>query len=479
MIRDLLLIISFALVSAASANAAIDIRNVTFPTRDAGRVVFSHTTHMSHKNMANNCRACHYGIYNIRKKTRYTMADMARGQSCGACHNSRDAFSLKQCARCHQTKEIVYQVKATGATHFSHKKHLSTTPTCAGCHPSLFAAGPNRRVTMAEMEKGKSCGACHNGRKAFSVNRCVNCHPAKEIIFRVRETGPTVFKHAQHIESHHCTDCHPALYAAKRSGMRVTMGQMERGKSCGACHNGKTGFPLRQCIRCHQVKEIAYRVTATGSTHFSHKKHLETTPDCKACHPALFTAGPNRRATMRDMENGKSCGACHNGDRAFDIKSCTTCHPAGDIVFKVKETGPTRFPHAEHIEAHHCGDCHTKLYPTTRRSKKVTMAEMEKGKSCGACHNAQAAFSLRECASCHPAKEIVFTVADAGNVTFSHKSHGGLYGCGECHVAIYATARSASRISMKEMEQGKSCGVCHEGKNAFSVRDKCEKCHKM
>jgi len=479
MIRTCILLITIFIIVAGSHAHALEYQNVTFQTRDAGKVVFSHANHMNHKGMANNCKVCHYGIYNFKKKTRYTMADMLKGKSCGTCHNGRLSFSVKECVRCHQTKEIVYQVKATGATHFSHKKHGNLYPNCAVCHPGLFAAGNNRAATMKDMEKGKSCGACHNGRKAFGVDKCTTCHPVKEMVFKVKETGPTLFKHAEHIESHHCSDCHPTLFTARKSGNRISMAEMEKGKSCGACHNGKDSFPLKECVRCHQVKEIVYPVKATGATHFSHKKHLEISSDCRTCHPTLFVAGPNKRATMADMEKGKSCGACHDGKTAFDVKSCITCHPAKDITFKVKETGPTIFKHAEHIESHHCSDCHTRLYPTTRRAKKVSMAEMEKGKSCGACHNGKDATAISSCATCHPTKELTFEVKDAGNVIFSHKSHTGLYKCGECHVTLYATSRIATRVSMKEMENGKSCGACHEGKNAFSVKDKCESCHKM
>jgi c(7)-type cytochrome triheme protein len=33
--------------------------------------------------------------------------------------------------------------------------------------------------------------------------------------------------------------------------------------------------------------------------------------------------------TMKDMEAGKGCGACHNGTKAFSVKdaaSCAKCH---------------------------------------------------------------------------------------------------------------------------------------------------------
>jgi len=32
---------------------------------------------------------------------------------------------------------------------------------------------------------------------------------------------------------------------------------------------------------------------------------------------------------------------------------------------------------------------------------------------------------------------------------------------------------------MKAMESGKSCGACHDGKTAFSVKGDCAKCHKQ
>jgi c(7)-type cytochrome triheme protein len=49
---------------------------------------------------------------------------------------------------------------------------------------------------------------------------------------------------------------------------------------------------------------------------------------CDECHPDLFKArrGANK-ATMEDMESGKSCGACHDGDAAFSVaEDCESCH---------------------------------------------------------------------------------------------------------------------------------------------------------
>ncbi len=66
-----------------------------------------------------------------------------------------------------------------------------------------------------------------------------------------------------------------------------------------------------------------------GDVIFSHERHvvgLEQT--CQACHPKLFTnIKQHKTVTMKDMKAGASCGACHNGTKAFEVKdNCAKCH---------------------------------------------------------------------------------------------------------------------------------------------------------
>ena len=70
---------------------------------------------------------------------------------------------------------------------FSHKKHTSREKLkCIECHPRIFIMKVDDKVvkqgnlTMEEMKKGKYCGNCHDGTKAFSVSdvqSCRRCHP--------------------------------------------------------------------------------------------------------------------------------------------------------------------------------------------------------------------------------------------------------------------------------------------------------------
>ena len=67
-----------------------------------------------------------------------------------------------------------------GKVIFSHQLHVAVSEKCTACHVSLFRMlAPTRTVTHAEMEAGKSCGACHNDRMAFGPADpagCARCH---------------------------------------------------------------------------------------------------------------------------------------------------------------------------------------------------------------------------------------------------------------------------------------------------------------
>ena len=71
----------------------------------------------------------------------------------------------------------------------------------------------------------------------------------------------------------------------------------------------------------------------------------------------------------------------------------------------------------------------------------------------------------------------------AGKVTFDGTKHAKKeYRCETCHIAgLFQTKKNADIMTMAAMKQGKFCGVCHDGKKAFSTTDpkKCHECHKV
>ena len=80
--------------------------------------------------------------------------------------------------------DIVIKVEGMASVLYSHDYHVSKAKLkCAECHPRLYKRSAQHAVVgMANMQKGKSCGSCHNGKKAFDVSdkkQCATCHNNK------------------------------------------------------------------------------------------------------------------------------------------------------------------------------------------------------------------------------------------------------------------------------------------------------------
>ncbi len=62
---------------------------------------------------------------------------------------------------------------------------------------------------------------------------------------------------------------------------------------------------------------------------FKHESHAEMAK-CEKCHDQTNPLFPMTRRPevypMQEMYDGKTCGACHNGTKAFDAHVCGRCH---------------------------------------------------------------------------------------------------------------------------------------------------------
>lgn len=182
--------------------------------------------------------------------------------------------------------DIVYRrlVKPDSAVTFSHRTHVELAGgRCTGCHPKPFpmlrrAPEPRHR----EMDAGGSCGACHDGKKAFATRgtaSCRTCHsgmvqprlagaarasaagaagarrpPGTRAFPRGADSpGPVTFRHETHLRAAACAACHPKLFPMVPAAPRANGGMHERA-ACGACHDGKKAFACDdpgRCGRCH------------------------------------------------------------------------------------------------------------------------------------------------------------------------------------------------------------------------------------
>lgn len=79
--------------------------------------------------------------------------------------------------------DIVFEdTKSLPPVLFSHDKHKEAGAECADCHDNLFqkkkgSTDADKALTMKALKKGKYCGSCHDGDKAFTAKRnCKKCH---------------------------------------------------------------------------------------------------------------------------------------------------------------------------------------------------------------------------------------------------------------------------------------------------------------
>ncbi len=195
---------------------------------------------------------------------------------------------------------------------------------------------------------------------------------------------------------------------------------------------------------------------------FSHKTH-RMRYTCRVCHVELeFSMNQGDTGiTREDNLDGRFCGACHNGDIAFDVKSaCDSCHikadkdddytpktfasaslpaqeygdgvnwveamrrgviaPRNSIYDEEVESMPlpshlerpmlwtTRVPrtlvhfsHVDHIKWLDCANCH----PDTFNIERMGTVAFDKekilyGMFCGSCHMT-VAFPMNGCSRCH------------------------------------------------------------------------------
>ena len=91
------------LLAATAAFAVVGGGDLTFRSKDAKPVFFSHIKHVEGKKYK--CSACHYAVFQMAKDSyKMDMSKITKGQFCGTCHNGERSFSVSDqanCVKCH------------------------------------------------------------------------------------------------------------------------------------------------------------------------------------------------------------------------------------------------------------------------------------------------------------------------------------------------------------------------------------------
>jgi len=74
-------------------------------------------------------------------------------------------------------------------------------------------------------------------------------------------------------------------------------------------------------------KTVEFEGGGAGKVVFDGKKHADAGLKCNDCHTAIFPMKKGAvKITMADINAGKACGTCHNGEKAFKASECAKCH---------------------------------------------------------------------------------------------------------------------------------------------------------
>jgi c(7)-type cytochrome triheme protein len=101
-----------------------------------------------------------------------------------------------------------------------------------------------------------------------------------------------------------------ALGVAMAAALGLTAGEAHAEYGDVVINNYSDGAGMRPVVFPHWFHRIRYR--------------------CKVCHADLgfkFKAGGNE-INMVKVIDGQFCGACHNGDVAWNVENCNMCHSA-------------------------------------------------------------------------------------------------------------------------------------------------------
>lgn len=226
---------------------------------------------------------------------------------------------------------------------FTHTNELHARLPCLLCH--------RRDDNSARMKfPGKSghlpCAGCHA--LQFSDNSspiCTICHTNAETGAMKRFPGlrsfGMKFDHSRHTRVN-CATCHkPGGGGAART---IPSGPSAH-LTCFQCHSSRASDSMVSCSVCHQLGRLVRtpQTSAAFRKGFSHAKHVTAkSVNCASCHTLRLGAPRGRQMSspLASMHfapaKSLSCGACHNGKRAFgpdDFSNCKRCHQGNSFKF--------------------------------------------------------------------------------------------------------------------------------------------------
>lgn len=472
----------------------------------------------AHAAIANDCNACHHGLYNGTPNTcngchntDFVQTTNPKHQAlnfptdCAMCHttapgwepatfpihntyyalNGAHAAIATDCATCHNgnynnTPNTCNGCHNTEYTQTSNPNHAASQfPTdCALCHtetawmPSTFDHNTVYPFTGAHVAIASDCNACHHGNFNSTPNTCNGCHNANY----AQAANPN---HVQLNLPTDCAMCHttasgwePASFPIHNTFYALNGAHAAIASDCATCHNGNYNTTPNTCNGCHNPEY-------TQTTNPNHAASQFPT-DCAMCHtetawtPSTFDHSTVYPFTGAHIAIANDCNACHHGNFNNTPNTCNGCHNAN----YTQASNPN---HAQLNLPTDCAMCHTTApdwepasFPIHNTFYALNGAHAAIANNCATCHNGNYNNTPNTCNGCHNPEYTQTT--NPNHVTQQFPTD-----CTTCHSetawapstfdhnAVYPFTGAHIAIA-------NDCNACHNG-NYSNTPNTCNGCH--
>ncbi|MEE4254262.1 MAG: c(7)-type cytochrome triheme domain-containing protein [Desulfuromusa sp.] len=233
-------------VSTQQSHAAViksyEYGDVTMQSPDAesesGTVIFRHWTHRGKYT----CRLCHVDLEfsQIAGETEIIEEDNQAGRYCGACHDGKEAFTIKSCTNCH-AKDAAHLAQTKKAAKKAFYAFQKTMPRAKyGNKIDWMQAEAEGLIKLKDELPGISMT-----QENFVTNQ--RDEPLEPSLSGL---PGIIFSHSKHVAWSGCGMCHPEPFKLKNGTTEINMQKIIDGHLCGRCHR-TVAFQINDCALCH------------------------------------------------------------------------------------------------------------------------------------------------------------------------------------------------------------------------------------
>lgn len=203
-----------------------------------GTVIFRHWTHRDKYT----CRLCHVDLEfsQVAGETEIIEEDNQAGRYCGACHDGKEAFTIKACTNCH-VKDAAHLAQTKQAAKKEFYVFQKTMPRARyGNKIDWMQAEAEGLIKLKDKLPGISMA-----QNSFVVNQ--RDEPLEPSLSGLPDI---IFSHSKHVAWNGCGMCHPEPFKLKNGTTEIDMQKIIDGNLCGRCHR-TVAFQVNDCALCH------------------------------------------------------------------------------------------------------------------------------------------------------------------------------------------------------------------------------------